>query len=137
MFIWGLVSYINMCNLFQWASLLRICSGWRGAEDVSLVTKLNPTLWNLRKKNSFETIDKKGKKEETKLNEGEKQINFNSLTPHSWIHKRRLKRLGYRMHNCTVITLLKCWYTDSSNYIPLLQKRLFLIASARGEIFRY
>ena len=63
MLICGLVGYINMRNLFQWASLLRIYSDWRVAEDTSLVTKLKLTLWDLEKKkpNLFETIVKKKK----------------------------------------------------------------------------
>ena len=148
MLICGLVGYINMRNLFQWASLLRIYSDWRVAEDTSLVTKLKLTLWDLEKKkpNLFETIVKKKKRKKEEV-----EKNFNTLTPHPWIHKGRPKRLGYRKKKlkrlpkreflygaiCTVITLLRCWYANSSNNVPLLQNRLFLIANAWGEIFRY
>ena len=147
MLICGLVGYINMRNLFQWASLLRIYSDWRVAEDTSLVTKLKLTLWDLEKKKPIclkQLLKKKRKKEEV-------EKNFNTLTPHPWIHKGRPKSLGYRKKKlkrlpkreflygaiCTVITLLRCWYANSSNNVPLLQNRLFLIASAWGEIFRY
>ena len=49
MLICGLVGYINVCNLFQWASLLRVYWDWMVAEDISLVTKLKLTLWDLEK----------------------------------------------------------------------------------------
>ena len=134
MFICGFVGYINVCNLFQWASLLRVYWDWMVAEDISLVTKLKLTLWDLEKEKRRRREVKSRKK---------KRKNCNALTPHPWIHKRRPKLLGYRQKKlkrlpkreflngalCTLITLLKRWYTICSNDFPLLQNRLFIIAS--------
>ena len=113
-----------MCNLFQWVSLLCICSDWREAEDISLVAKLKLTLWDLEKKQTKFVWKKliKREKRRNKVKQRRKKEKtltlklripeFISVERNVWVTEKKLKRLPKREFLygtiCTITTLLKC-----------------------------